>query len=437
MDAVSLVAQTVFWACLVLTLYAYLVYPACIWLLARSFSTNAEAPQFAGGELPEVTLIVAAHNEQAVIEKKIRNSLELDYPRDRLRVVIASDGSSDATPQIVSRFADRGLRLLDYRPRRGKSAVLNSAIAASGGEILVLSDANTEYQPDAVRKLVRWFADPRVDVVCGRLLLKGPAGGTNLDSAYWRYETFLKTCEGRLGALLGANGGIYAIRRRAYVPIPDNTIVDDLVIPLLSKLRHKGRIVYDPAAVAAEETPAAIGNEFRRRARIGTGAYQSLPLLWRLLNPRYGWSAFAFLSHKILRWLVPFFLLGLLVSNLLLLDRPLFPALLALHLGLYAIALVGAYLPGRGLLCKLTRVPTMFIGMNIALLAGFWRWLTVPQTGTWDRTSRSGPTRSRAPPVATAQLAASEPANRMVVGMTTTDEAKQDSLTSALNASGE
>jgi cellulose synthase/poly-beta-1,6-N-acetylglucosamine synthase-like glycosyltransferase len=406
---VNLLAQTVFWSCLALTLYAYLVYPACIWLLARWFSTVAETTQLAGVELPDVTLIVAAHNEQAVIEAKIRNSLELDYPRDRLSVVIASDGSSDATPEIVSGFKDRGVRLLDYHERRGKSALLNSAIAATGGEILVLSDANTEYQPDAVQKLVRWFADPRVDVVCGRLLLKNPAGGTNLDSVYWRYETFLKTCEGRLGALLGANGGIYAIRRRAYVPIPDNTIVDDLVIPLLSKLRQNGRILYDPEAVAAEETPAAMGSEFRRRARIGIGAYQSLPLLWRLLNPRYGWTAFAFCSHKILRWLVPFFLLAMLVSNVPLLDRPLFQALFAAQLGVYAISLAGAYLPGRSLPCKLVRALTMFVGMNVALLAGFCCWLTSPQTGTWQRTSRSSPTPSREPPVAIAQFATSEP----------------------------
>ena len=172
MDVMNLLAQTAFWSCLTLTLYAYLGYPACIWLLARWFPSIAHKEQPAGEKLPNVTLIVAAHNEQAVIEGKIRNSLELDYPRDRLNVVIASDGSSDATAEIVSGFKDRGVRLLDYPQRRGKSALLNSAVMETGGEILALSDANTEYRPDAVKNLVRWFADPRVDVVCGRLLLK-------------------------------------------------------------------------------------------------------------------------------------------------------------------------------------------------------------------------------------------------------------------------
>jgi cellulose synthase/poly-beta-1,6-N-acetylglucosamine synthase-like glycosyltransferase len=401
----NLVAQTAFWLCLALTLYAYLLYPACIWLLARCFSTVADQEQRASAQVPEVTLLVAAYNEQPVIEKKIRNSLALDYPRDRLSVVIASDGSSDATAEIVSRFKDRGVRLLDYRQRRGKSAVLNSAIAETAGEILVLSDANTEYRPDAIRKLARWFADPRVDVVCGRLLLVDPASGRNVDSLYWRYETFLKTCEGRLGALLGANGAIYAIRRSACLPIPDNTIVDDLVIPLLSKLRHKGRIAYDPEAVGSEETPPTIGSEFRRRVRIGTGAFQSVPLLWRLLSPRHGWTAFAFLSHKILRWLVPFFLLGMLSGNVLLLNRPFFQAMFAAQLGIYVISLAGAHLHGRSLPCKLARALSMFVGMNLALLVGFCRWLGSPQTGMWQRTSRDGPTQANEPTVAVAQPA--------------------------------
>ena len=280
-----LAVEIVFWTCLFLVVYAYALYSACIWLLARSACSSAGPANDAADDLPRVTLLVAAHNEEQVIEEKILNSLRLDYPSDRLSIVIASDGSTDATPEIVSRYANQGIQLLNYRQRRGKSGLLNAAVAETNGEILVLSDANTEYEPIAIRKLVRWFADPGVNVVCGRLLLLDSQRGRNVDGIYWRYETFLKNCEGRLGALLGANGAIYAIRRRSYVPIPGNTIVDDLVIPLLSKLRHRGRIVFDPEAVASEETAPHIGSEFRRRVRIGTGAYQSVPLLWRLLNP--------------------------------------------------------------------------------------------------------------------------------------------------------
>ena len=187
MNVVNLVVETVFWSCLALTLYAYLVYPACIWLLARWFSTAAEAAPCASEDLPKVTLIVAAHNEQAVIERKIHNSLELDYPRDRLSVVIASDGSSDATPEIASRFQDRGVRLLDYRQRRGKSGLLNSAIAATGGEILVLSDANTEFAnffEQGAGLTGRKLLDPLVCGSAGRRGVRPPA----VASPGWRHE---------------------------------------------------------------------------------------------------------------------------------------------------------------------------------------------------------------------------------------------------------
>src|SRR5205085_81616 len=216
---------------------------------------------------------------------------------------------------IVSRYADRGVRLLASAARRGKANVLNSSIPAVKGEVVLLSDANTFTDPQAARHLARWFEDPRVGVVSGRLILTDPATGRNADSLYWKYETLLKKYEGRLGALLGANGGIYAIRRALFTAIPGDTIVDDFVIPLEAKLRTGCGIVYDPEAVAREETAPNVGCEFHRRARIGAGGFQSLGLLWRLLNPARGWVAFTFFSHKVLRWVCPFFLLGLLVSS--------------------------------------------------------------------------------------------------------------------------
>ena len=386
---VIFVSESVLWGCFGLIGYTYLLYPLCIWALARlprKILTPSEADRAA---LPPVTLLVAAYNEEQVIERKVRNSLALDYPRDRLEIVVASDGSSDATGEIVVRYAHRGVRLLNYGQRRGKSHVLNAAIPETNGDILVLSDANTDFDRRAVRQLVRWFVDPRVQAVCGRLELKDPTGGRNVDSLYWRYETFLKHCEGRLGALLGANGGIYAIRRSGYVPIPNNAIIDDFLIPLLSKLRHGGRIVYDPAAVASEETSPTIGGEFHRRVRIGTGAYQSLRLLWRLLSPRYGWTAFAFLSHKLLRWMVPFLFLTMVVCTVCLLQYPLYRFMLGAQLALLAIALGGMYVRGKSLTARLLRATTMFAGMNLALLLGFWRWVTTPQGGTWQPTGRS------------------------------------------------
>ena len=238
--------------------------------------------------------------------------------------MIGLDGCSDGTAEIVRRFEDRGVRLLDFGERRGKASVLNAAMNLVEGEIVLMSDANTDIDPQAARRLVRWFQNPEVGAVVGRLILTDPRSGKNADGLYWKYETFLKRCEGRLGALLGANGAIYAIRRELYVPIPAETIIDDFVIPLLAKLRSGCAIVYDCDAVAREETPPDVSSEFHRRARIGAGGFQSIALLWRLLDPRRGWVAFTFLSHKVLRWLCPFFLIGLLASNLFLLERPFF-----------------------------------------------------------------------------------------------------------------
>jgi cellulose synthase/poly-beta-1,6-N-acetylglucosamine synthase-like glycosyltransferase len=385
--SITQTAIVVFWACAAGVFYAYAGYPALLWALSRVVGRRRPPPPEEGA-LPSVSLLVAAHNEEAEIDKRIRTALAMDYPREKLEIVIASDGSSDATADIVRSYADCGVRLLDYRPRRGKAGVLNAAFAELHGEVVLLSDANTHIEAPALRKLVRWFRDPTVGVVCGRLILTDPLTGKNADGLYWRYETFLKKCEGRLGGLLGANGAIYAIRRRLFAPLPADTIVDDFVLPLQAKLRTGCAIVFDASAVAREETPAAIGTEFQRRSRIGAGGFQSIAWLWPLLSPRHGWTAFTFLSHKVLRWLCPFLLLGMLASNACLLDRPAYRDALLGQAGFYLVSLLAGLVPARFRLLKPLRLATMFTGMNAALLVGCWRWLHGSQKAAWKRTAR-------------------------------------------------
>ena len=382
-------AEIVFWTSLAGLIYSYALYPVAIWVCALVFGTKRIAPaQLSDDELPFVSVLIAAYNEDAVIADRIANALQIDYPSSKLEIVIASDGSTDQTNTIVARHPDARVRLLEYPTRQGKAAVLNAAFRELRGEIVVLSDANTNMDAAAVRNLVRWFQVPEVGVVCGRLVLTDPVTGTNVDGQYWKYETFLKDCESRLGALLGANGAIYAIRRELYAGIRRNTLIDDFVIPLLTQLRTGCSIEYDAAALAFEETPAGIDSEFKRRARIGTGGFQSVPVLWTLLDPMRGWISFTYFSHKIARWLCPFLLIGTFASSLLLSGRHPYDFLLGAQVGLYLIAGAGTRITSPGLASKCLRLTTLFAGMNLALLVGFWRWLTTEPHGAWTRTAR-------------------------------------------------
>jgi cellulose synthase/poly-beta-1,6-N-acetylglucosamine synthase-like glycosyltransferase len=389
MDQIQFVASLCFAACLALVFYTYLGYPLLIWSLSGIFARRVVPPATDERDLPSVSLLIAAYNEEAVIEERLENALRMDYPRDKLEIVISSDGSTDRTTEIVRYYADRNARLLDYACRRGKATVLNASIPELKGEIILFSDANTQIEAGALRKLVRWFEDPGVGVVCGEMILVDPHTGKNAESLYWKLEAFLKRCEGRLGALLGANGGIYALRRNCYTRIPDATVLDDLVIPLVAKLRTGCAILYDIEAVAWEETPPELLSEFRRRTRLGAGGYQSIGILCGLLDPRQGWTAFAFVSHKILRWLCPFFLLGLLASNLVLCARPFFQAMLLAQVGFYVLSWIMSVIPGRFGFLKPLRLTAMFTGINLAFLIGFRNWLRGTQQGVWQRTVRA------------------------------------------------
>lgn len=380
--------------------YTYAGYPVLISGLSRYFGRTTHRPAVADDDLPTMTLVITAYNEQRHIRDRIENALATDYPDDKFQILIASDGSSDATDNIVREYAHRGVQLRAFDQRRGKATVLNDVLPDVASDIIMLSDANTFSQPGAARHLAAWFSLPQVGVVCGRLVLNDPTKGRNCDGVYWKYETFLKKCESRLGALLGSNGGIYAIRRSVYTPIPNETLVDDFVIPLLACERTGCKLVYDCDAVAEEETPDTMVSEFHRRARIGAGGFQSIGILRNLLFPRHGWVTFTFLNHKLFRWTCPFFLLAALVFNAAWLavavatDSPgVWPAAVALLVQalFYAAAAAAPVLPsGGGLPLKLLRLPAMFTMMNAALGVGFVRWLRGRQNAAWDRTARAG-----------------------------------------------
>ncbi|WP_437187414.1 glycosyltransferase family 2 protein [Planctomicrobium sp. SH668] len=381
--------ELTFWISCGLVLYAYVGYPIVLGILARLKKTRHEPSPLSRDKLPFVSLIIAAYKEQSIILERLNNALLLDYPADRLEILIGCDGNEDLTGELVRTCDDPRVRLMQFENRRGKPSVLNDCVADARGDVLAFSDANTFWNPDALLKLVSHLQNDRVAGVCGQLLLNDPETGENVDGAYWKYENYLKRCEGRIGALLGFNGAIYLIRKTAWQPIPANTIVDDFLIGM--RIHQQGKeVIFDETAIANEESAPSLGAEFYRRTRIGAGGFQSLSWLLPLLSPVYGKVAFAFWSHKVLRWLCPAFMALAAVSNAILATlNPVYQWLLAGQILFYAGAMCGRYFPGTSLPSRFAKLATMFVDMNIALAFGFWRWAGGNQSGAWKRTART------------------------------------------------
>lgn len=371
-----------------LLFHAYVLYPALLWALSKLRRGDSPRP----GEppnWPRVSVLVSAYNEAPVIADRIENLLALDYPRDRLELLVGSDGSADPTCDIVRSYQDRGVGLLAFTQRRGKASVVNDLVARADGEIVVLTDANAFFRPDAVRQLVTaLWRYPSACAVVGVLDLRAAGPNRTPEGAYWRYETWLKTLESRFGSVLGANGAIYAFHRQRYQPLPAATIVDDFLIPMLMQLKTGGKVYLIPDAQAYETAPEKLKSEFRRRVRIGAGDYQALFWTWRLLLPTRGIVAFAYLSHKLLRWLGPWFLLLMFAANLWLLGRPLFQGLLAAQLAFYLLGMFSGLVRPIPVLGRIAIAVQHFITLNAALLLGSLRFAFGLQRPFWT-TARS------------------------------------------------
>ncbi|MFA5014855.1 MAG: glycosyltransferase family 2 protein [Actinomycetota bacterium] len=381
-----LLIQIIFGVSFFLIAHTYIFYPLFLLVLGRKRRKTIIVNDC---DLPTASLIISAYNEEEVIREKIENSLAIDYPRGKLKIIIVSDGSTDETNRIAREYAKVGIFLNDFPERLGKPKTLNKTILQERTTLIILSDANTIYEPDAIKKLVRNFVDPRIACVCGELKFKGDRKTevAGLENFYWRFEQFLKKREGERGALLGANGGIYAFHRELFEPLPPNSIVDDFIIPL--KMLEKGyKIVYEPEAVGYEKTTNAISQEMERRIRIGAGDFQVLFLTQKMLNPNIGFASFAFISHKLLRWLTPFFLILLFISNAILAVGPVWNLVFFLQCLFYLLALFGFLFYTFGLRLRLFGIPYYFSAMNLALLLGFIRFCSGAQSVTWEKTQR-------------------------------------------------
>lgn len=386
-------AEWIFWISSGLVLYAYALYPlllagACrVWRAWRR--RNAEHAETisdgasAASDWPTVSLLVPAFNEQPRLQAKLRNLGEMDYPDNRIEVVFVSDGSTDGTDGVLGAIERPRFRFYRLDRRQGKPSAINRAAAAARGEILVFSDAATLFAPDAVRRLARHFSDPRVGAVCGPLEFARSAESAATEGVYWRYETALRRMEGELNATLTASGAIYAVRRAAFRPLAPDTILEDFLVPMTAR-RLGYRVLYDPSARATDTAPETVRGEFARWVRLAAGSFRALGALVRgaSTNPAVFW---AFLSHKLLRWLAPLFLVTMAISSVALASRPFYGFALASQAAFYLWALAGMVFRDRLAKIRFALVGYFLVAMNLAFLVGLGRSITGRQPVAWTR----------------------------------------------------
>src|SRR5438105_6891586 len=396
-------SELLFWICIGLVAYNYVGYPLVLFMLSVLSQAKSDL-QFLfhrGGRrctppaqyVPRVAVLMSAHNEEAVIQAKVKNTLEADYPSDRLEFLIGLDAPSDSTADLLRQITFGPFRVTHFKERRGKLAVLRALAQQTSAEILVITDANTRLEPHCIRNLVRHFAEPRVGAVSGeerRVTSEGcdPAAET----LYWRYESALKLLENRLDCTMGGNGSVLAVRRSLFRP-HKQTIIEDFQIAL--EIRLKGyRVIYDPEAVAVEEIAPTLSTQFARRVRIGAGDYQTLFANLQCLNPLKGMLAFCFFSHRVLRWFAPLLLIIGFCCNALLAGQGGFSTLLAAQSAFYLCAGLGFLCKKNGIRVRLFSAPLYFCSMNLAMLLGLLRYLGGGKKLTWSSTPRRTQTES-------------------------------------------
>src|SRR5215216_1751337 len=390
----------IFWFCILFTGYVYVGYPLLLAFLARFRRKPQEYPRIT----PQVSILIAAYNEQAVIASKLENTLSLDYPAECMQILVAVDGSDDRTAEVVQSFADRGVEMSYDIHRRGKTAAINRALPRLRHEIIVFSDANNLYARDALLELVRPFSNPKVGAVTGSKNIVDDADAhAKADGLYWRYESVIKKNETRLGSCTGVTGEILAIRRFLYQPPPDRVINDDFFIGM-GVLRHGYRLVYAPTAHSYERSSLTEKDEALRRSRIVAGRYQAMLMSGSLLPWRSPMLVWQIVSHKFMRPLVPLMMITAFIATVvtciwrvppmplgwLYLAHPYNFVFLAAELLIGILAFFGGSLKDKGLLGKILYVPTFIVNSNLASIQGLYSFFTGKQTSLWRRARRRG-----------------------------------------------
>jgi cellulose synthase/poly-beta-1,6-N-acetylglucosamine synthase-like glycosyltransferase len=377
-----MILEMIFWLSAAALFYTYIGYPLLVALVSMARPRTRRRGAFE----PTVSVIITAYNEERDLAAKLENTLALDYPRELLEIIVASDCSSDRTDEIAKGFASRGVRLYRQPERLGKTTAQNSAVERARGEILLFSDATTMYDSRVLRAMMPNFADSTVGCVAGRLIYVDPTESSVGRGAvsYWSYETFLKKHESRACSLIGASGCLYAVRRSAYLPLYPEAHGDFIIA---TKMIQQGlRTVFEPDAVCTEETNRRIDNELKMRVRVIT---QTFTDLWRhraVLNPfRSGFFAIQLISHKVMRYSVPLFLMGLFGASAILTSGSLFyGTVFAAQLGFYTCAALAWVLDWTGVRSRLLAFPQYFVITNLASVMAMYKLLRGERYARWE-----------------------------------------------------
>ena len=383
-----------FWINFFIVFYTFVGYAIVLYFLVKlkRLVAGKKVPVYDLNNLPTVTLIVAAYNEEGIIEEKIHNTLSLHYPADKVRFIFVTDGSSDSTPERIRSY--KKIQLMHRPERKGKIVAMHRAMLEVSTEVVVFTDANTHLNPDALINLARHYADRKVGAVSGekRVRVSELSDATAGEGFYWKYESLLKKWDSELYTVVGAAGELFSVRTDLYEPAPVDSIVDDFMISL--QIAAKGyRIVYEPDAYAMEDSSANTKEELKRKIRIAAGGMQSILRLKPLLNPfKHGLLSFQYISHRVLRWTItPFCMILVLLLNLLIVfyyNQLLYQVLLAAQLFFYLLAFSGWMFERREIKIKPLFVPFYFCLMNYAVIMGIIRYFSRKQSAAWEKAKR-------------------------------------------------
>ena len=383
--------EIIFWIFVLLPIHSYIIYPLMIWVISSFYKQSKITQKF---ELPVVSIIISAYNEEKVILNRIENVATQNYDFDKLELIVGSDCSSDNTNEILYSLSEKysWLSVYVFKERRGKAAVINDLVKKAKGSIIIFSDANTEFESSAIVSLVKEFENPKIGGVSGKLELVEPLidfEKSSQEKKYWEYEVLIKKMEGKIGILIGANGGIFAIRKELFDPIPVSRAVTDDLFITLSVLKKGFKFIYTFNAKAKEDTARDLKTEFSRKIRFASTNFQTLSFFKGLLFSKNLMLMFSLWSHKVIRWMTPFLLMVVILTNIILFNyRNIYQFTFYFQLIVYLVALIGYLGSKKNLKIPLATIIFYFIYSNLAIIIGFYKYINKSHSGIWKPTSR-------------------------------------------------